>query len=146
MATEWFREAVSGKPQTIDYLLPRMALTMTQPHHDRALRYSCHQYVARAIGQLHDEDKLESDYAIIFFGTKSMVYHSILARGDTPVCDLIGDVEGNFYDPKNECYHSGTFAGRVPVKQVVPVDEFFKDYVAKLTGTPKRDSGPVPTA
>lgn len=136
MATEWFNGAVSNKPQTIDYLLPRMALTMAQPRHGGSLRYSCHQSVARAIGDLHDRDKLESDHSIVFFGTQTMVYHSILVKGDEVVCDLIGDVDGNSYDPKNECYHSGTFAGRVPVKRIVPVDEFFADYVSKVSVAP----------
>lgn len=145
MGTKWFNEAVSGKPQTIDYLLPRMALTMAQPEHEQALVYSCHQSVARAIGFLHDADKLESDHAIIFFGMPSRVYHSVLVKGDTVVCDLIGDVAGNFYDPENECYHSGTFQGRLPIKQKISVDDFFRDYVAKLTIAPRNGSAPAAT-
>lgn len=142
MGKDWFNGAVSGKPQTIDYLLPRMALTLTHPLHEKALRYSCHQFVARTIGQLHDEDKLGSDYSIIFFGLGNTIYHSILVNGNSVVADLIGDVEGNFYDPKNEHYRSGTFSGTLPIKQIVPVDDFFADYVSKVSIVPaleKRD-------
>ncbi len=142
MNKEWFRDAVSGKPQTLAYLLPRMALTMAQPHHGDVLRYSCHQQVASAIRYLHDADKLESDHAIVFFGTDSMIYHSVLVKGDTVICDLIGDVPGNVYDPEKECYHSGTFKGSLPVKLNLSVDDFFSNYVAKLNAAPRRDGGP----
>ncbi|HEU4838832.1 MAG TPA: hypothetical protein VFS88_05410 [Micavibrio sp.] len=132
MATEWFNGSVSGKPQTPEYLLPRMALTMCQPGHEYSLKRSCHQLAAREIGRLHDEDRLTSDHKIVMLGFGPTIAHTILTKGDEVVFDSLAP-EGHGYDPKSERYFSATISGHLAVKHVIGVDDFFERYVGKLT-------------
>lgn len=145
MATEWFNDAVSGRPQTPEYLLPRMALTMCQPGHEYSLKHSCHQLAAREIGRLHDADKLTSDHRIVMLGFGQTIAHTILTRGDDVVFDSLSP-QGHSYDPRGERYFSAGISGHLAVKRVIGVDDFFERYVAKLTIGAKRGSPePVPT-
>ena len=132
MNANWFSEAVSGKPQTEEYILQRMALTLSQPDHDQALRRSCHQLAAREIGRLHDEDKLTSDHQIVMLGLGPTIYHTIITNKDDVVFDSLGTTEGNRYDAEKGRYFSGTFSGHMMVKHTMGVDDFFKNYVAKI--------------
>jgi len=139
MTTEWFNGAVSPKPQTPDYLLPRMALTMCQPDHYYSLKRSCHQMAAREIGRLHDADKLTPDHKIVMLGFGPTIAHTILTEGDKVVFDSLAP-EGHNYDPQNERYFSATLSGHLSVKHVISVDEFFDQYVRNLS----LDTAPSP--
>lgn len=132
MAKDWFNDSVSPKPQTVDYLLPRMALTMVQPNHVDVLRRSCHQKTSCELRRMHDEDRITSDHSILFLGSKSgTVYHSVILFKDEIAYDSFDDVEWANWDAADEIYH--TKQGPMVVNAKVPVDEFFKDYVAKVT-------------
>jgi hypothetical protein len=145
MVTEWFNGAVSNKPQTPEFILPRMALTICQPGHESSLKRSCHQLAAREIGRLHDEDKLSPDYKIVMLGFGKTIAHTILTKGDDVVFDSLAP-EGHSYDPKNERYFSATFSGHLAVSHVIGIDDFFERYVGKLTiGVKRGASEPVPT-
>ena len=141
MTTKWFNGAVSPKPQTPDYLLPRMALTMCQPDHYFALKHSCHQMVASEIGRLHNDDKLTPDHKIVMLGFGPTIAHTILTKGDEVVFDSLAP-EGHAYDPQNDRYFSATISGHLAVKHVLSVDDFFKNYVAKLNIAPRQNPGP----
>ncbi|MFA5591944.1 MAG: hypothetical protein WC989_01340 [Micavibrio sp.] len=133
MAANWFSEAVAPKPQTPEYILQRMALTIAAPAHKDALRFSCHQLAAKEIIRLHNEDRLTSGHRIVMLGLGPIIYHTILTDGaDRVVFDSLGGTDGNRYDPERERYLSGTFAGHIAVKHSLPVDDFFSGYLAKI--------------
>lgn len=138
MYADWFSEAVSGKPQTEAYLLPRMALTLAQPDHPEALRYCCHQMAMKELAKLHDEDRLTEDHCVVMFGLGNTIYHTILTKGNEVVYDFLAD-QSCHYDTSHERYRSSQ--GDMMVKAVIPVDEFFRDYVSKVV-TPVPSAGP----
>ena len=132
MNKDWFNGAVSPKPQTVDYLLPRIALTMVQPDHVDVMRGSCHQKTAQALRAMHDEDRLTSDHSVALLGTRSgMVCHSVILHKGDIAYDSMVNIEWANWDAADEIYH--TSRGPMIINAKVSIDDFFKDYVEKIT-------------
>lgn len=128
---EWFNGTQDGqfnKPQRPDYILPRMALTMVDPHHKHALMYCCHQYVAAGIRE--NMDKLEPDDKIIHFGMGDTVFHTILVRGDQVLLDRAITKEYKGYDPEEGVYR--TSRGVEEIVRETTWAEFQEQYLSQI--------------
>lgn len=104
---DWFTEAVSPKPQTEDYILPRMAMTIVQPDHPAALKNSCHALAAREISRLQQSGELTPEHRIAMVGLSTTVYHTVLTDGEKVVFDSLDrSLSNNKYDPDRNTYFS----------------------------------------
>lgn len=138
MSKDWFNGAVSKRLQTAGNILPRMALTMVQPDHVDTLLDSCHYKTSRELRRMHDEDRLTSDHSIVLIGLKSgTVCHSIITYKDQVAYDSFNDSDWGNWDAADDMYY--TKQGAMIVNARISVDDFFKDYVAKVSLPIPRD-------
>lgn len=140
---DWFTEAVSPKPQTEDYILPRMAMTIVQPDHPAALKNSCHALAAREIARLKSSGELTPDHRIAMVGLSTTVYHTVLTDGEKVVFDSLDrDFSKNKYDPDGNTYFSKEHSTHLRVMKDISVQDFLKDYVAKVIVSKPSDYAP----
>lgn len=133
--TDWFEDAVESKGQTIGSVLPRMALTFVQPHHQQAFMGSCHGLLARKLTEMDLAHTLKNDDQIVLFGsaTNNHVYHSILTdKNGALIFDSLADVEGHHYEPSEKKYISDKMDGAAVEYQRISIEEFKKTFVSRV--------------
>ena len=138
---DWFHGAQDReffRPQRPEYILPRMALTMADPHHPDALLWCCHQYVAA--GMRDHMDKLEPTDTIIHFGMGETVFHTILVRGDDVLIDRAVNKEYIGFDPETRTYT--TTRGVEEALHEITVAEFTAQYLDNVSISVPEDDQP----
>lgn len=114
-----FKDQAEGRdfnnPQTVDYILPRMGLTLALPGHPDALFSSCHKHAALALREMMECDNInafESDHIKIrLLGrpmTAEKVFHTIVVdtsqEPEKVIIDSLGaeDSHHSYYDDNGD--------------------------------------------
>lgn len=100
--------------QTVDFILPRLGVTLAVPHHREVLFKSCHKHAAmqmRAMMEKGEIDAFESDnikIRLLGSHTTGKVYHTIVVdTGKDPenvIIDSLGaeDTHNSYYDENGD--------------------------------------------
>lgn len=134
--TEWFRDAIEMKAQTIDFILPHMALSFVDPRHKDALKQSCHGQAARALSHGYDQGHVNPDDKIKMFGTDKtgLLLHTIITDKDNNVrFDSLHEELGSYYDRAQDTYVCDQWDAKVRVIKELSFAEFQRDYVSRVT-------------
>lgn len=144
--TGWFQGVVECNPQTVDFILPRMALTFADPKHGSALKGSCHQLATRFIREQDRQRTLKDDDRIIQVGAFGKVFHTIIAGADDSVrFDSFNPKGESGFKPDRKKYVMQDIDGELDVMSDITVADFKKDYVARLVLPPPAATPPPST-
>lgn len=128
----WFKDAVECSPQTVPYILPRMALTFADPNHRYALKGSCHQLATRFLRERDDQAQLKDDDRILQLGAHGTVYHTIIAAADNRVLyDSFRPSGPSGFKPDRGVYVLGD-QGEIGIMSDISVADFKKNYVSRV--------------
>lgn len=136
------------KAQTLEFILPHMALSFVDPRHKDALKQSCHGQAARALSHGHDMGIVNPDDKIKMFGTdkSGLLLHTIITDKDNNVrFDSLKEELGSYYDREQDTYVCDQWDAKVRVIKELSFAEFQRDYVSRVTVS-RNGSAPGPTA
>lgn len=133
---KWFAVAVSDKPQTVDFILPRMALTVVDPTHEDRLRNSCHSLAAHEIARLSQTGELSPSHNIVMLGLGPSVYHTILVKDGDVVFDSDNQGGETRFDAESGKYVYPQRNSEIKVLAQLGCQDFLARYASKVKPGP----------
>jgi len=137
----WFNGAVGKDLQTVDNILPRMALTLMQPDHREAFQRSCYYNVVKEIHRLIEAKEITDDHVITILGTEHSCIHGVIIKDGKVVYDSADPKKQNIYDPGTQIYRYANGC-EIKVLKAVNFSDFKREYIERLNVHPDQSGGP----
>jgi hypothetical protein len=131
VAKDWFNGAVGRRLQTVDNILPRMALTLFYPDHIDALQHSCYNNVVKHLRELIRNHKITDDHEIAILGMPSLCVHGVIMKNGGIVYDSDDPQKQNTYDPESQTYLYASGC-EIKVLKAVRFSDFKTQYIEKI--------------
>lgn len=140
----WFKGDLGrdfSKRQTVDNILPLIALTATNPHHQEALQGSCHWFTSQVLRQHLPLGNIVDSDEIVLLGSGNTVFHSIITRGNDQIladrastkrkCTI--DLEAGKYCSEHYEETNPGIAKDVSILKRITIADFKRDYMDQIT-------------